>query len=203
MIRTMRKTIVLTLLATVSLMTFAQDVKKGIRDDYAAMKERMANIEELEASGFEYPVPIYYKVNMKDNLPGTGAHYEEICLYFDELEVDEIFPPHYLTFGTVKYNFAARKFYEEYLYDKKGNIRFIFAQIPDLDGKDIEMRLYYNQGKLFDVLVKKRSSGEKEFTNDYSGKTVPAKYAEEYKRLSSYITKLSRLFKSVDDARHL
>ena len=201
--RTMRKIIVLMLLATVSLMTFAQDVKKGIRDDYAAMKERMANIEELEASGDEYPVPIYYKVNMKDNLPGTGGHYEEIRLFFNELEVDEIYPPHYMVFATVKYNFAARKYYEEYMYDKAGNIRFIFAQIPDVDEKDIEMRLYYKQGKLFDVLVKKRDFGEKEYTNDYSGKTVPAKYAAEYKRLSSYVTKLTRLFKSVDDARHL
>ena len=34
---------------------------------------------------------------------------------------------------TAKYNFAAREYYEEYLYDDKGQVMFIYAYTPNED----------------------------------------------------------------------
>ena len=91
--------------------------------------------------------PEYYHVHVAQNLPGTGGHQENVRYYYGELESDEdvIYPPHYLKFVTSKYNFAAREFYEEYLYDNKGHLMFVYARTPDVDfPKMHEIRLYYD-----------------------------------------------------------
>lgn len=78
-----------------------------------------------------------------------------------ELEnAEQIYADLHLDFATQKYNFAAREYYQEYLYDKQGRIEFIYAIKPDvINDIDYEYRFYFSQGRLIDILVKSRQTG--------------------------------------------
>lgn len=186
----------------------AQDAKQAIRQHYADAKAQIAQIQELEKSGDQYPVPQTYTVVIKQNLPATGYHEETLQMFYrEELENDEqIYADLYLDFATQKYNFAAREYYQEYLYDKQGRIEFIYATEPDLiNGIDYEFRFYFSQGRLIDVIVKNRKMGEGEttFNTVYQGKTVPAQYSKEYKSYVASSKSIMTVFKSIDSNRHL
>lgn len=196
------------LLFCLSVMTaHAQDAKNAIRDHYAAIKAMIAEYATLEAEGeqYQYPVNECYKVKIRQNLPGTGLHEEDVLMYYGEVEgSDEIYPDHWLEYVSSNYNFAAQKFYQEFLFDKNGHITFIYALHPSVeDYKDYEFRLYFNKGKLFDVLVKSRNAGEKDFSQEFAGKTLPEKFQSYYKTLVDDVAKYKRLFEAVDGATHI
>lgn len=179
--------------------TYAQDVKKSIQDHYAAVKNMIASYPEDE----EYPVHECYQVRVTQNLPGSGRHEENVCIYYGEREDDEIYPSHYLEYVSVGYNFAAIKYSEEYLYDKSGQISFIYALSPDVDeGTEYEFRFYINKGKLFEVLVKNRKMGVGQFVTVYSGKTVPQKYSSFYNKYLEEVSKYKRLFEAIEATTH-
>lgn len=186
----------------------AQDLKQSIRQHYADIKAQIALIQEVEERGDQYPVPQTYTVVVKQNLPATGYHEETLQMFYrEELENDEqIYADLYLDFATQKYNFAAREYYQEYLYDKQGRIEFIYATEPDvMNGIDYEYRFYFSQGRLIDVLVKSRKTGDgaMDFDTVYQGKTVPAQYHDEYKNLVASSKSIMTVFKSIDSNRHL
>ena len=112
----------------------AQDFKKAIRQHYVDAKTYVDDIQAVAAGGDIYPVPQCFTTHITQNLPGTGYHQEDISMYYREIlsSDDQIYPSLALEFATKKYNFAAREFYEEYLYDDKQQIQFIFATTPDL-----------------------------------------------------------------------
>lgn len=199
---------VISLLCLCTLAAQAQDAKQAIRQHYADAKANIAQIQELEKSGDQYPVPQTYTVVIKQNLPATGYHEETLQMFYrEELESDEqIYADLYLDFATQKYNFAAREYYQEYLYDKQGRIEFIYATEPDvINGIDYEYRFYFSQGRLIDVIVKNRKMGEGEttFNTVYQGKTVPAQYSKEYKSYVASSKSIMTVFKSIDSNRHL
>ena len=200
--------LVISLLLLSTLTTQAQDAKQAIRQHYADVKAQVAQIQEIEKSGDQYPVPQTYTVVIKQNLPATGYHEETLQMFYrEELESDEqIYADLYLDFATQKYNFAAREYYQEYLYDKQGRIEFIYATEPDvINGIDYEYRFYFSQGRLIDVLVKSRKTGEGEttFNTVYQGKTVPVQYSDEYKNRVASSKSIMTVFKSIDSNRHL
>ena len=200
--------LVISLLLLGTLAAQAQDAKQAIRQHYADAKAQVARIQELEKSGDQYPVPQTYTVVIKQNLPATGYHEETLQMFYrEELESDEqIYADLYLDFATQKYNFAAREYYQEYLYDKQGRIEFIYATEPDvINGIDYEYRFYFSQGRLIDVLVKSRKTGEGEttFNTVYQGKAVPIQYSDEYKNLVASSKSIMTVFKSIDSNRHL
>ena len=122
----------------------AQDLKKAIRAHYAEAKAYVDQVKKMEAEGFSYPVPQYFSAHVKQNLPATGFHQEEVLMYYQERRDsdEQIYPSLYLDFAVKKYNFAAREYYEEYLYDEQGRIQFIYATSPILDFEnDYEFRL--------------------------------------------------------------
>ena len=205
----MKQTILyLTLLLMGTLAAQAQDAKQAIRQHYADAKAQVAQMQELEKSGDQYPVPQTYTVVIKQNLPGTGYHEETLQMFYrEEMEnAEQIYADLYLDFAVQKYNFAAREYYQEYLYDKQGRIEFIYATEPDvIDGIDYEYRFYFSQGRLIDVLVKSRQTGEGEtaFKTIYQGKAVPAQYSEEYKNCVASSKSIMTVFKSIDSNRHL
>jgi hypothetical protein len=95
--------------------------------------------------------PEYYDLHVIQNLPATGPHHENIRMFYGKEEQEDEenynpYPPHYLRFTTAKYNFAARQFYEEYLYDNKGQVIFIYAITPDVDENMTlyELRMWFN-----------------------------------------------------------
>lgn len=200
----------------------AQNTVNSIRARYAEVKRGIALIED-EESGWP---PVYYQVNVVQNLPGTGPHHEDTRMYYDECEAqeDEVYPPHYLSFVTCKYNFAVRNFYEEYLYDADGTPAFIYARNPDIVfGLDYDFRFYFNRGAMIKVVVKCRpvedarldvlveegiwnpavSLDDDGFHQVYSGTSLPNEYTEIFEILLHRAALNQQLFKAVDESTHL
>ena len=184
----------------------AQDVKKAIRAHYAEAKAYVDQVKKMEAEGFSYPVPQYFSAHVKQNLPATGFHQEEVLMYYQERRDsdEQIYPSLYLDFAVKKYNFAAREYYEEYLYDEQGRIQFIYATSPILDFEnDYEFRLYFSGGQLAELLVKRRPQGKGDYTTVYTGKTVPEEYQSSYNGYYGTSQTVMRTFNAINDGRQL
>lgn len=184
----------------------AQDVKKAIRAHYAEAKAYVDQVKKMEAEGFSYPVPQYFSAHVKQNLPATGFHQEEVLMYYQERRDSDsqIYPSLYLDFAVKKYNFAAREYYEEYLYDEQGRIQFIYATSPILDFEnDYEFRLYFSGGQLAELLVKRRPQGKGDYTTVYTGKAIPEEYQSSYGGYYSMSQSVMRIFNAINDGRQL
>ena len=154
-------------------------------------------------------------LQVMQNLPGTGPHLEDINMFYGEEESDDdvIYPPHYLRFTTIKYNYAAREFYEEYLYDDKGQVMFIYALTPDVEGGgDIwpyELRMWFDGQRLLRFNAKKfegpldyldiATLKKGTFKDEYTGKTIPKKFVSEADRCKQGAQRYQSLFKSIDN----
>ena len=137
----------------------AQNSVESIRKAYQDV-HKMIDQMTPDADGMWETPPVYFDLKVVQNLPGTGPHEEKIRMYYGELESEEEgdpYPPHYLRFTTVKYNFAAREFYEEYLYDDKGQVMFIYALTPDVGDELIpyELRMWFDGKRLLRFTAKK------------------------------------------------
>lgn len=184
----------------------AQDVKKAIREHYAEAKAYVDQVAKGEAEDYTYPVPRYFSAHVKQNLPATGLHQEEMLMYYQERRdsIEQIYPSLYLDFAIKKYNFAAREYYEEYLYDEQGHIQFIYATSPDLDFEnDYEFRFYFSKGMLKEILVKRRPVGKGEYTTYYTGKSVPDEFRQSYAGYYDTSKNVMRIFNAIDAGRQL
>ena len=186
----------------------AQDVKSAIRQQYAEAKAYIEQIKQLEAEGDIYPVPQVFSVQVKQNLPATGYHEEDIKMYYREEQdsAEQIYPDLFLDFATKHYNFAARTFYEEYLYDKQGRLEFFYGSTPDIgEGMTFEheLRFYFNKGQLVEVLVKRRPIEGGTFTTIYQGKALPEEYKDYYESRLSTSKGIMQTFKAINANREL
>ena len=184
----------------------ALDVKKAIRAHYSEAKAYVDQVAKLEAEGFSYPVPQYFSAHVKQNLPATGFHQEEVLMYYQEQRDsdEQIYPSLYLDFAIKKYNFAVREYYEEYLYDKQGRIQFIYATSPVLDFEnDYEFRFYFSNGQLSEMLVKRRPQGSGEYTTYYTGKTVPDEFGQAYEGYFDTSRNVMCIFNAINAGRQL
>ena len=211
-----RKTVIVTLLlicAGWTLTASAQNTIESIRKTYQSMKEGIAQMsEDFPSEGIP---PEYYHLRVLQNLPGTGGHEENIRMYYGELESEEEgdpYPPHYLHFATAKYNYAAREFYEEYLYDDKGQVMFIYALTPDVTLGEVwpyELRMWFDGKRLLRFNAKKfdgtatyfdiNSLKEGSFKDEYTGKTIPEKFSDEVNRCKKSAQNKLKLFKAIDN----
>ena len=183
----------------------AQDAVSAIRKHYTETQEMVKQYAEWEKEGeWTMPCPMYYEVNIKQNLPGTGYHKEWIRLYFyekenEEWEADEPMLFRNIHFVTAKYNYAAREFYDEYLFDEKGNLEFIFARNADIDDfKGGEYRFYFKDGKLIKVIVSVRNLETEKYEQKYTGTKVPEEYESDYKDYLGKAKHYKDLFKTID-----
>lgn len=184
----------------------AQDMKKAIREHYAEAKAYVDQVAKMEREGFSYPVPQYFSTLVRQNLPATGFHQEEVLMYYQEQRDSDsqIYPSLYLDFAVKKYNFAAREYYEEYLYDEQGRIQFIYATSPILDFEnDYEFRLYFSGGQLAELLVKRRPQGKGDYTTVYTGKAIPEEYQSSYSGYYSMSQSVMRIFNAINEGRQL
>jgi len=183
----------------------AQNTVESIRKRYADAKEYArthtgSNLDDGADFG------LFYHVEARQWLPATGGHIENVYMYYDEDYVADsvIYKPHYLVFATKRFNFAAREYYQEFLYDADGKIAFIYAYDPmtELEGdendKQYEFRFYFSKGRLIMALVKRKNYDEKEFQQAYSGTTIPAKYKSSYYDLLSASESILQLFKDIE-----
>ncbi len=97
--------------------------------------------------------------------PGTG-HRDEVINYYFLTDFDEESNNYYSQPYIIirSYNIAARKFYEELLYDEQGNLIFAFLS-NDSDASDTEkdeVRLYFGEGGV----VHRQVKGEPSMTDE-------------------------------------
>ena len=193
---------------------FAQNTIASIRKAYQEQKEAIALMSD-DFPGEGTP-PVYYHLHVAQNLPGTGPHHENVHMYYGELPSEEEgdpFPPHYLSFVSSKYNFAAREYYEEYLYDDKGRVMFIYARTPDVDfPKMHELRLYFDGDRLLRLNVKAaddlnsfedKAVSTASFKDVYTGTTIPEQYKEACSMYKSYARRFLEVFKAIDGNTYL
>jgi len=210
------KRIVLTLVCALWMIAAgAQNTVESIRKLYQEVQENIGLMMPGEDGMWGVP-PQYYELDVHQNLPGTGLHNELYRMFYvDEEVLDEdgepvIYPPHFLRFVTVKYNFAAREFYEECLFDDHGNVLFIYFITVDLDENMVpyELRLWYDGDRLLRFMAKRAEGGEaadlatmKKYTfkEEYSGKTIPEKFQEVAGGLKASARKFIDMFEAIDN----
>ena len=126
----------------------AQDVVKEVRAAYSAAKEKIKLADGEFAPRNDAMATLYF------NVPATGPRTVVAHCYFD-LDTDEDGAHYYPYFITLKYNVAARDFYEEYLFDpESGRLQFVFIQQDNFEGTKNEERYYYDDlGKLAAVNI--------------------------------------------------
>lgn len=215
----MIKKVVFTLLLCIAgyLSVSAQNTVESIRKEYQNVHEWMAQMgDNFPSDGIP---PEYFDLRVVQNMPATGPHQENIRMYYGELESEEEgdpYPPHYLRFVTAKYNFAAREFYEEYLYDDKGQVMFIYAITPDVTSGDIipyELRMWFDGKQLLRFNAKKYNGSMTDFNistlkkgsfkDEYTGKTIPELYQNEAERCQLRAQRFLTMFKGIDDNTYL
>lgn len=212
----MKRTIILTIvLASCLQAALAQNTIASIRKAYQEQKEVIAMMsDDFPSEGIP---PEYFHLRVLQNLPGTGGHFENVHFYYGEEEHDQDedynpYPDHYLTFVSSKYNFAAREFYEEYLYDKNGQVMFIYARNPDVDFPKIhELRLYFDGERLLRLNVKEAETVSfddehikaADFKEVYTGTTIPEAYERFCEMFILRSKRFLSVFKSIDDNTYL
>ena len=210
----MKKAIItLFVLAAVMQEATAQNTIESIREVYQGVYETVGlmNIDFPEGG---IP-PEYYHLDVRQNLPGTGPHHEDIRMYYGEEEPEEEgdpYPPHFLRLVTAKYNFAAREFYEEYLYDERGQVMFIYALTCDADENMVphELRLWYDGPRLLRFTAKRGGQAgtldemrKATYNEVYSGTEIPEKFQAECNRCEERAKKFLTMFKAIDERTYL
>ena len=217
----MRKTIAFTFFCALwALSSSAQKATAGsntvesIRKAYQEVHEMMARMMP-DKEGMSAMPPEYFDLHVVQNLPATGPHKENIRMYYGELppkEEGDPYPPHYLRFATSKYNYAAREFYEEYLYDDKGQVMFIYVLTPDVNLSEMvpyELRMWFDGKRLLRFNAKKFDSTltyidiktlkQGSFKDEYMGKTIPEKFSDEVNRCKQSAQSKLKLFKAIEN----
>ncbi len=210
----MKKRLSFTLLLYMAWMltVSAQNSIESIRKEYQGVQQWINQMSEnFPSDGIPSE---YYDLRVEQNLPGTGPHHESIRMYYGELEPEEEgdpYPPHYLRFARVKYNYAAREYYEEYLFDDKGNVMFVYAITPDVidDMVPYELRMWFDGKRLLRFNAKKFDGSltyidiatlkKGTFKDEYTGKTIPEKFDSETDRCKQGAQRYLTLFKSIDN----
>ena len=141
-------TIIALLMALTTMPSRAQEMTKaemaGIRAAYSAAKEqieRNSHAQEQNVPRSDMEIVSHYVV------PGCGPTEEVIRYYFTLGEDPVLGTPVYNTyFITRSYNVAARKFYQEFLFDgPECELLFFYQRNDALDGGADETRYYYGK----------------------------------------------------------
>ena len=195
----MRRIFITLTICLVATSAMAQQTVQSIRERYNAIHEVIQQMTP-DKDGETMMPKEYIDLDVYQNLPGTGGHNERIRLWYGYLEDgdDVIYPPRYLSFATSKYNYAAREFYEEYLYDPQGNLLFVYVKTPDIEGSDMypyELRLWMDGKRLLRFNAKNH-----EGKDEYTGAKIPEKFASEVNRVEERGAQLLEMFKGLDKA---
>lgn len=141
-------TFIVLLMALTTVQANAQDVTKAemasIRAAYSAAKEQIelnSHAQEQNVPRSDMEIVSHYAV------PGCGPTEEVIHYYFTPGEDPVLGTPVYnIYFITRSYNVAARKFYQEFLFDgPESELVFFYQQNDALDGGTDETRYYHGK----------------------------------------------------------
>ena len=116
-----------------------------IRKQYAEAKQEMEALDKKERQGLPSNKTVF---SSSYNEAGIGPA-KEVITYYDKVASDEESEMsfHRPFFITRKFNVAAKEFYQEFLYDKAGNLKFFFEKNPDG-----ETRYYYCSDDVYDIV---------------------------------------------------
>ena len=185
------KKAIATLAAAIACIAGTAQSIESIREDYAAAKEHIRLMDDPE-----YPPTNRYQVVLEKMLCGSGQHKETVTMYFYEVD---ICGKRSIYFATVSYNFAVRDYYEEYLYDKDGNVKFIYAKdINSDDWSEVEYRFYLDKKGVIKTTVKRKKQGEENFTLEYDGKM--GGYSKAFATYKGKASAYRNLFKAIDNS---
>ena len=141
-------TIVLFLSAVAGQAQSSPEAKKDVADIrklYAEAKQEMDGLDKMEREGFPPNKTVF---SSHYNEAGTGPTKEVITYYYRVAYDEEIGASvHRPFFITRKFNVAVREFYQEFLYDKNGDLKFFFEKSPDG-----ETRYYYCKDDVYDII---------------------------------------------------
>ena len=148
----------------------------------------------------------YYHLEARQWLPGTGGHIENTYLYYDEVDSDDdvIYKPHWLKFVTKRFNYAAREYYQEFLYDADGKVAFIYAYDPmtqlegDENDSQYEFRFYFSKGRPIKAIVKRKQGDDKEFRQVYDDNAILPAYRQPYNELLTAAHTIRQLFTDIE-----
>ena len=116
-----------------------------IRKMYAEAKQEMEGLDKMELEGLP-PNKTVFSSNYNET--GTGPTKEVITYYHRWTYDEEADMPYQRPFFIMrKFNVAAREHYQEFLYDKEGNLKFFFEKNPDG-----ETRYYFCRGDVYDIV---------------------------------------------------
>ena len=116
-----------------------------IRKQYAEAKQEMDALDKKESDGLPCNKTVF---SSSYNEAGTGPAKEVITYYSQEAYDEETeITFHRPFFITRKFNVAARDFYQEFMFDKAGNLKFFFEKNPDG-----ETRYYYCSDDVYDIV---------------------------------------------------
>lgn len=183
---------------------------ENIRQRYTEMKKYVATHTGHDLNdGADFGE--YYHLEARQWLPGTGGHIEDTYLFWGEVEGDaeEIYPRHYVQFVTKKFNYAARNYYQEFLYDADGHVAFIYAYDPmlelegDANDKQYEFRFYFNKGHLLKAIVKSKSYDQQEFRQVWSGTTLKPVYQSNYDEYINAARTMRELFINIEKEAYM
>lgn len=193
--QTIRITIALAVLLLATQPGLAQDVIGDIRNHYALAQARAVDNAERMLSEDEYPAPSYKQYQYVTVLPGSGRHEQQLMMYeeCEENDYGEVVRQR-LDFATNRYNYAARQFYEEYLYDAEGRVEFIYAMNPDLnDFNGGELRMYFHKGRLEKIQVKLRNQETGQMETVLEDRVVGNDYKDLYRFHTSRAAAIRKL----------
>ena len=201
-----QKLIVLITLLACSQWAWCQNTLDQIRHRYQSYKEYIDTHKGTNMNdGGEWAE--YYHLEARQMLPGSGGHIEDVYMYWEEKgegDEDLIYPPHILTFATKKYNFAARKYYEEYLFDSEGKLQFVYGYdpmwAPDESAEDeqYEFRFYLNKGKLIKAVIKKRADDNQPYKEVFSGTALKGAFSKKFSEYGAGAEALKLLFGNIE-----
>ena len=91
-----------------------------------------------------------------------------------------------------------RGHFEEYLYDQKGNLLFVYAKTPDVENSNMypyELRLWMDGKRLLRFSAKNHEGKEV-----YTGIKIPEDFQSEVNRVKERGAQLLEMFKGLDKA---
>ncbi|MCR4852992.1 MAG: hypothetical protein K5893_05325 [Prevotella sp.] len=183
-------------------LAWAQNTVESIRQRYNEMKERISShTGDNQYDGATWGQ--YTHVETQQTLPGTGGHREDVYMYWNSREEDRIYERHDLAFATSRYNFSARQFYEEFLYDADGSLAFIYAfesmgDYGDGDINDYEFRFYLNKGRLLYAIVSYEEYGNPNNKHEFKGTQLKSEYAEVKAQMEQKAKEIRKLFNNTE-----
>lgn len=194
----------------------AKAIVASISKHYAEVKEysgKMAaayadsRIEAEQMMDNEAWPPSIYQTTIMQNLPGTGPHKETFrFFYYEEEDYESEGGPYFMRkihFATVSYNFAARNYKEEYLFDEQGNLIYVYGRNYDTNMYvEVDFRLYFDKGKLIHAMLEGRDNEKDAFTPIPSTLPLQDRFMHMVKQYQQDAKKVKALFEAINTAQH-